>query len=187
MKPFPPVLALGALAVAMLGCTGRDTTVRSSPAAKSVATAGSRAADFTAHDLDGKNIQLSSLLGKNVVLLSFSMTFCDPCVAEFPHLRRMYAANKEKGFVILGIAMDGPETVANVPAFVRRNQLNFPVIMDEDSRISLLYNPTKAAPLSVLIDRYGKIAMVRSGYTAGDEQLLGEEVAKVLAEPGASH
>ena len=43
-----------------------------------------------------------------------------------------YDANKAKGFVILGVAMDGPESVANVAPFARRQQLNFPVLLDED-------------------------------------------------------
>ena len=86
----------------------------------------------------------------------------------------MYDANKAKGFVVLGIAMDGPETVANVPAFAKRNQLNFPVLLDEDSRIASLYNPKKSAPLSVLIDKTGKIAAIREGYNPGDEEFLAQ-------------
>ena len=146
----------------------------------SAVAAGSSAADFTARDIEGKTIKLSEHLGKNVVLLNFCATWCEPCVAEFPHLRRMYEANKAKGFVILAISMDGPETVANVPAFARRNQLNFPMVTDEDSRIASLYNPKKSAPLSVLIDKSGKILTIREGYNPGDEEFLAKDVAKAL-------
>ena len=142
--------------------------------------AGAPASDFNARDIEGKNIKLSTYLGKQAVLLNFCATWCEPCVAEFPHLRKLYDANKAKGFVVLAIAMDGPETVANVPAFAKRNQLNFPMLTDEDSRIASLYNPKKSAPLSVLIDRSGKITAIREGYNPGDEEFLAKDVAKAL-------
>ena len=87
---------------------------------------------------------------------------------------------KAEGLVILAIAMDGPETVANVPAFARRNQLNFPMLTDDDSRIASLYNPKKSAPFSVLIERSGRIAALREGYNPGDEEFLARDVVRAL-------
>ena len=150
------------------------------------AGAGATASDFSARDIEGKTVKLSTYLGKQAILLNFWQTWCEPCVAEFPHLRRMYDANKAKGFVMFGVAMDGPETVANVPAFAKRNQLNFPVLLDEDSHVAQIYNPKKSAPLSVLIDKTGKITMIREGYNPGDEEYLAKDVAKVLDGSGAS-
>lgn len=143
-------------------------------------SAGRSATDFSARDVEGKTVKLSQYLGKQAILIDFCATWCEPCVAEFPHLRRLYDANKDKGFVVLAVAMDGPETVANVPAFAKRNQLNFPVLTDEDSRIASIYNPKKSAPLSVLIDKQGRIAAIREGYNPGDEEYLAKDVAKVL-------
>jgi peroxiredoxin len=82
--------------------------------------------------------------------------------------------------VVIAIAMDGPETVADVPMFVKRNGMTFPVVLDEDSHVAQIYNPRKTAPLSVLIDKKGKIYRVREGYTPGDERLVEADVAKVL-------
>jgi len=166
------------------GCARQEGVPAGGATTAASVGAGASASDFTARDIEGKNVKLSSHLGKDVILLNFCATWCEPCVAEFPHLRKMYEANKAKGFVILGIAMDGPETVANVPAFARRNQLNFPMLTDEDSRIASLYNPKKSAPLSVLIDKSGKISAIREGYNPGDEEFLAKDVAKAL-EPVA--
>lgn len=141
---------------------------------------GGTAPDFTARDIDGNEIKLSSHFGKEVILLNFCATWCKPCLAEFPHLRRIYEANKAKGFFVIAISMDGPETVADVPAYARRNQLNFPMVTDADSRIGALYNPRKAAPVSILIDKAGKIITVREGYNPGDEEFLAKDLAKAL-------
>ena len=158
---------------------GPATTAGTTPAGGGVAT-GASASDFTARDIDGNTVKLSTYLGKQAVLLDFCATWCEPCVAEFPHLRRLYDGNKDKGFAILAIAMDGPDTSSQVPAFAKRNQLNFPVITDEDSRIASIYNPKKSAPLSVLIDKQGRIVSIHEGYNPGDENDLAEEVRKML-------
>jgi peroxiredoxin len=131
----------------------------------------------------GKTVRLSDHLGKEVVLLSFWSTFCEPCLAEMPHLESMYESEKSKGFVILAVSMDGPETVAEVPSFASRNGLTFPVVLDEDSHVASLYNPKKSAPFSVLIDKHGAVVRVREGYNPGDETLVAADVKAALAAP----
>jgi hypothetical protein len=63
-----------------------------------------------------------------------------------------------------------------------RNNLNFPVLLDEDSAICALYNPKKSGPLMVMIDKTGSVTEVREGYNPGDEEGLGIEVDKLLAK-----
>jgi peroxiredoxin len=176
------ILCGTALVLTLFACGGEGASGSGaqSPSGGATTTSGSTATDFTARDIDGKTVKLSEYLGKNAILLNFWATWCEPCVAEFPHLRRMYEANKSKGFVLLGVAMDGPESVANVAPFARRQQLNFPVLLDEDSHVAALYNPKKSAPLSVLIDKQGRIFKVREGYNPGDEEFLAQDVAKML-------
>lgn len=176
------------LAIVTTGA-GCGETVAGGPANPSdvqrpvVAETGGTASDFSARDIDGKTVRLSSFLGKNAVLLNFWQTWCEPCMAEFPHLRRLYEVNRSKGLMIFGIAMDGPESVANVVAFAKRHRITFPILLDEDSHVSGLYNPKRSAPFSVLIDKSGKIAIIREGYNPGDEEYLKQEVAKVLDTP----
>lgn len=77
--------------------------------------------------------------------------------------------------------MDGPESSAEVPAFVNRYSLTFPVVLDDDSSIAGLYNPKRSMPLSVLVDRNGHVVRVREGYNPGDERLVKEDVLGALA------
>jgi len=153
--------------------------------AQGASAAGTVAPDFTAAAVDGKTFRLSDHLGKSVVLLDFWSTFCEPCKAEFPHLQALYDEQKGKGLLVVGVAMDGPETVADVHAFVKRFELGFPVVTDEDSRIASLYDPKKSMPFSVLIDRSGRIIRVREGYNPGDEKLVSADVLAALGQPGA--
>ncbi len=174
---------LGLVALLLVGCGGANASGsgESTTAASGNESSGARAPDFTSRDVDGKTVRLSDYLGKDqVILLNFWSTFCEPCMAEFPHLRRINNENKAKGFVTIGIAMDGPETVAQVPSFVKRNNLDFLVVYDEDSTIASLYNPKKAAPLSVIIDRKGAIRHIREGYNPGDEDELEKEIKALV-------
>jgi peroxiredoxin len=137
------------------------------------------AEDFSLRDVEGHDVRLSSFAGK-VVLIDFWQTWCVPCAAEIPHLQRMYSELKDKGFVVLGISMDGPETVAQVGPFIQRNALTFPVLLDEETKVTALYNPARSAPLAILIGRDGRIVRTREGYDAGDEKLIEAEVKKLL-------
>jgi len=160
------------------GCTAPGAA---SPSGGGAGSAGTTAPDFTARTVDGSNFRLSSHLGKQVVLLDFMATFCEPCKAELPQLRAIYDRHEAEGLLVVGVAMDGPETVADVPAFVRRFELGFPVVLDQDSSIASRYDPRKSMPFSVLIDRSGRIVREREGYDPGDEKLVEADVEKALA------
>lgn len=178
------LLHQGLCALLLVGCGGAGGSAGESTTAAGAESSGARAPDFTSRDVDGKTVRLSDYLGKNqVILLNFWSTFCEPCMAEFPHIRRITNENKAKGFVTIGISMDGPETVAQVPSFVKRNNLDFTVVYDEDSTIASLYNPKKAAPLSVIIDRKGTIRHIREGYNPGDEEELEKEIKALVDAP----
>ncbi len=176
-----PVRALAVVAVLACGCAGASAPPAGAPAApaeKSVAS------DFTARDVDGNTFRLADHLGKEVILLDFWSTYCEPCKAEFPHLLALYAAHKARGLIVVGVAMDGPESIADVPAFVKRYRVDFPVVLDEDSRIASLYNPKKSMPFALIIGRDQRTVAQREGYSPGDEKFVEADVTKALDEAG---
>ena len=153
---------------------------------KSASDVGTSAEDFTATDTDGNTFHLSDHVGKQVVLIDFWATWCQPCLAEMPHLEAMQDKYKKNGLLVVAVSMDGPESISDVPAFAKRNQMNFPVLLDEDSSIASIYNPRKSAPLSVIIDKTGRISAVREGYNPGDEAFVEKDVQKALGVTGAA-
>ena len=182
MKSFRGGLCVAACALALAACGSSDQKGANDASSASLSS-GTVATDFSAQDTTGATLHLSDYLNKNVILIDFWATWCQPCLEEMPHLRRLYEANKANGLVVVAVSMDGPETVAEVPSFAQRNRLTFPVVLDQDSHVASIYNPRKAAPLTLLIDRAGKIVMVHEGYNPGDEQTIQAEVQKALAAP----
>jgi peroxiredoxin len=139
--------------------------------------------DFELSTVDGKSERLSDHLGKEVVLLDFWATFCEPCLAGMPHLDALYRQHKGDGFVVLGIDIDGPDSIAQVKGAVSKLGVSFPILLDQETRVVALYNPKTSAPYSVLIGRDGRILKKQEGYTTGGASDLDRDVAAALAEP----
>lgn len=139
--------------------------------------------DFELDSLTGESVRLADLVGKRVILLDFWATYCDPCLTAMPHLQTLYERYNQQGFVVLGISIDGPESIANVRSTVARLGVEFPVLLDVDSRVVAQYNPRTSAPFSVLIGRDGRILVQQEGFTTGNEQALDEAVAKAISKP----
>jgi peroxiredoxin len=140
--------------------------------------AGGGATNFTVRDLNGKHVRLSDF-HKNVLLMSFWATWCKPCIVELRHLEKLYQKYKAKGFVVLAVSMDGPETQAGVKPVVQTNRLTFPVVVDHETRIVKLYNPKHAAPFSLLFKK-GKLIKTREGFQVSDLPAIDKEIQDQL-------
>jgi peroxiredoxin len=168
------------LALAGAGC-GAQTQQPASPGAASAGeSSGSKPPDFELDTLDGRSVRLSDHLGKDVVLIDFWATFCDPCLAAMPHLDELYKKYKARGFVVLGVSIDGPDSIAQVRAEVSKLGVTFPILLDEQSHVVALYNPKTSAPYSVLIGRDGRIISKREGYTTGNSNVVEHDIEAAL-------
>ena len=143
---------------------------------------GDAAPDFTLRNIKGKQVSLSSLKGK-VVLINFWATWCQPCLAEMPHIDKYYKELKSKGFEVLSISTDDARNASKVKPLVKSRGFTFPVLLDKQTKVVKLYNPNKTLPYNVLIDRQGKIAWTKASYSAGEEKLIKEKILEVLETP----
>ena len=176
---FPRPLAL-AVAVTSLGAMRLERGRWWSSPRRQQPRVG-RATDFTARDIDGQDGPSERLPRQ----AGHPARFLRDVVPAVPHGAAPPPSSSTRRSTreassILAIAMDSSDTVAEVPAWARRNELKFPVLLDEDSHIASIYNPKKSAPLTVLIDKKGDVVYVHDGYNPGDEVLLEEHIAKVL-------
>ena len=137
------------------------------------------AIDFTLEDISGRSYRLSDYFGEKTVLINFWATWCQPCVKELQHLQE----SQDKygnDLLILAVSVDGPGTRSQVPAFVERYNLTFPVLLDTDSNVLIHYDPQAILPYSVLINRNGEIEYVHKGYSPGDEVVLDGMITEAL-------
>jgi cytochrome c biogenesis protein CcmG/thiol:disulfide interchange protein DsbE len=134
------------------------------------------APEVTLKDLDGKEVSLSQMKGK-VVLVNFWATWCEPCRVEIPWLIEMQQKYGAKGFTVLGIAMDD-EGRSVVAPFVQKErfevaggdkaQMNYPIVIGNDAAADK-FGGLFGYPTSVLIDKDGKQIKRITGIISEDE------------------
>ena len=70
-------------------------------------TPGQKAPEFTLANLEGTDVALYDVLAeKELVLIDFWASWCGPCIADFPELKRLYSAYNGLGFEIVGVSID---------------------------------------------------------------------------------
>lgn len=135
------------------------------------------APDFTLSDISGASHTFSSYQGK-VVLVDFWATWCPPCRAEIPHLKKLHDAYKSQGLVILGVGLDKKTSISK---FVLSNSVNYTVLVDESNITGGLFN-VRGIPRTIIVDKKGRIAFDHTGFSPGMEKELETEIKTLLAE-----
>ena len=89
--------------------TDQSNTTQNNDSTKSgqISSGVTKAIDFKLKDLDGKELSLSDLKGKNV-FLNFWATWCPPCKAEMPEIEKSYQETKDSDLVIVSIEIGEP-------------------------------------------------------------------------------
>lgn len=139
---------MAATAVLTVGYAGSVAPI----AQRGVVKAGEPAPNFRLRDMNGRNVSLSDLRGK-VVLLNFWATWCGPCRVEMPAMERLYRAYDRKDFEILAVSTDAQGTAVTRP-FQQENKLTFPILHDSDFRVGLSYG-ARTLPMTFMVDRQG--------------------------------
>lgn len=140
----------------------------------------SRPPDFELRALDGSSVRLSEHIGRQVVLLDFWATYCEPCLRAMPELDALYVKYKAQGLLVLGVSIDGADSLNDVRADVQKLGISFPILLDQDTRVVALYNPKTSAPFSVLIGRDGRVLSKREGYATGAADALERDIVAAL-------
>jgi len=147
------------------------------PSGITPARVGQPLSNFSLTDLHGNQVNLGDYQGK-VVLVNVWATWCPPCQAEMPDLQAYYAANREKGFVVL--AIDAGDQCSEVLSFANEYGLSFPILLDPQSEVvkrMTIYD----YPTSLILDRNGVVKNVHMGLYK--PELLNADLAPLLKSP----
>lgn len=99
-------------------------------------TKGQMAPNFKLYNTEKKEIELTALKGKNVVLLFFPLAFTSTCTAELCSVRDNIGTYNNLNAVVLGISVDSLFTLGK---FKAEQNLNFDLLSDFNKTASKDY------------------------------------------------
>jgi glutaredoxin-dependent peroxiredoxin len=134
---------------------------------------GDIAPAFVLHDTTKKEVSLSELKGKNVLLLFFPLAFTSTCTKELCSVRDNLGFYNNVQAEVFGISIDSPQTLAK---FKEEQQLNFRLLSD--------FNKEASAAYDVLYELFGWMKGVskRSAFVIDKNGLI--QYAEVLENAG---
>jgi thiol-disulfide isomerase/thioredoxin len=139
---------------------------------------GSVAPDFALKSVpDGKEVRLSSLHGK-AVLLNFWATWCEPCKSEMPSLVDLQKKYGPQGLQIVGVAMDDADD-KEISTFAHKMGVNYLVLRGTE-KVGDLYGGIDRLPMTYYLDRSGKVVDATMGMAG--EATFEDAIKRALAQ-----
>jgi thiol-disulfide isomerase/thioredoxin len=121
---------------------------------------GAAAPETVGRDLDGKEIKLSDLKGK-VVVLDFWATWCPPCRAMIPHTNQLFEKMKGKPVVIVSVSADNKQE--DLTKFLKTNKMPWTHWFDgPNGSVGQLWG-IRAYPTIYVIDHKGVVRHHQEG------------------------
>ncbi|MFN2426817.1 MAG: TlpA family protein disulfide reductase [Candidatus Binatia bacterium] len=124
-------------------------------------------APLTLSDLAGKEVSVTDLRGK-VVLLNFWATWCKPCITEMPILARVAERYRARGFQVVAASVDEADARDAVKSLAERMPAGMEVWVGATMADMQRLEVGEALPVSVLLDREGSVIRVHHGVIEED-------------------
>ncbi|WP_195406421.1 TlpA family protein disulfide reductase [Bacteroides congonensis] len=197
-KKIMNVCGMAFLAISILACSGQkkgavsaEVTTDSVEVASEALTVeadstgyivrvGETAPDFTITLTDGKQVSLSSLRGK-VVMLQFTASWCGVCRKEMPFIEKdIWLKHKDNtDFALIGIDRDEP--LDKVLAFAKSTGVTYPLGLDPGADIFAKYALRESGiTRNVLIDKEGRIVKLTRLYNEEEFASLVQMINEML-------
>ena len=143
------------LLTALLSVSLAASLAAQEPATPAVAASEPLAMEL--HNLAGTPQSLASLRGQ-IVVVNFWATWCVPCKEEMPLLSLIAKEYGQRGVIILGANADEPTTAKNIPKFLKRTRVDFPVWAGATTADMQRFGVGTALPATAFLDRNGEVA-----------------------------
>ena len=154
----------------LLGAATAPTNLRAAASERKAAP------NFSLDDSQGKAIKLSDFRGK-VVLLDFWATWSHGCKTEIPWFMEFHKKYASDGLAVIGVSMD-EDGWKSVKPFLTEWKIPYSIVVG-NQELGKLYS-VEAMPVTLLIDREGRIAETHAGVVQKDS--FEKEINKLLQE-----
>lgn len=125
----------------------------------SASSFGKKMPDFKVTALNGKELTLSSLIGKQVMIVCWA-TWCPPCREEIPHIAKLRGEIASDKLEIIGLSFENPEIVRN---FVQNSEINYTVATSSPELLPEPISKVTALPTIIFLDEKANIKVAAQG------------------------
>jgi len=163
------VAALGLVAVVIVGATqtrgGESEGFSMSLAAQQRELAGAPTPLAALHAQAGQLIdgsirdRIRTLRGYPIVVNKWG-SWCPPCRLEFPVFQKVAV---ERGKEVAFLGLDGEDAASEARAFLRDHPVSYPNYRDPRQKVARALGAGGGYPMTIFIDRQGRIALVHQG------------------------
>jgi thiol-disulfide isomerase/thioredoxin len=146
-----------------------------------------RARNFKIQTLQGKRIDLNTLLSEGKpVILDLWATWCGPCRQEIPHLIEFAKAHSKEGLIVIGLTIEDPEDdLKEVKTFVKELSMNYEVAFAPWEIYSFFNGNTQSVriPQTMVFHPNGKMIRRLIGYNDKTGRRILEQAVSLALQP----
>lgn len=145
---FPVLLVIGLAFLAGAGCGGQGASGQRMPSLA---------------DLEVLRGKVPAAKDTRLIVAEFWAVWCPPCLTSIKHMNKLHERFKEKGVVIIGVAIDYRQTREQVIQMAKA-KIKYPVLWDAGSKLAEKYG-VSGIPHAAVLDR--DYRLLWSGHPAG--------------------
>ena len=128
---------------------------------------------------DGSRANFAGQRGK-VLVLDFYATWCAPCRESIPHLIALRQRYEEKGLMLIGLNVGGPDDRVKVPDFAAEFGITYPLGFPDKPLTDFLLADDPSIPQTFVFNREGQLIKRYIGYDQSMPANLEDVIATEL-------
>lgn len=117
---------------------------------------------FAGTGMDGKRVDLSTVIGKQPIMLVFWASWCPNCKQEVPKINALYKKYSTRNMTFIGVNVGFNDSVDRARAFMEKTKMSYPVLFDKKGNVAKQYK-VQGVPTVIVADTKGRVVFKSYG------------------------